>query len=283
MEKFLENVILSNNKQMPRIGLGTYLMPNDNNTADIVAFAIQNNYSLIDTASVYENEEYVGKGIRLSEMPRENIFVTTKLWNDTRGYYQTLNAIEKSLNLLQLDYLDMYLIHFARPYAIRSSYMEKNTESWLAMEAMYNKGILKGIGVSNFLVKHLDGLINNTSIKPMINQIELSPRCVQYNEIEYCKKNGIVLQSHSSLMRGKSLDHPILKNIANRLGKSTVQVVIKWQIMNGFNPLIKSINKDRLIENLQILDFELSQEDIKNINTMEVLGRVGSYPDSLTY
>ncbi|MBM75324.1 MAG: aldo/keto reductase [Proteobacteria bacterium] len=245
---------------MPSIGLGVYRSPKGQITFDTVSTAINAGYRHIDTASVYGNEKDVGEAIKDSFVPRSEIFITTKLWNGEQGYDSTLYAFEKSINLLDVDYIDLYLIHFPVP--------KLRLESWKAMEELFKEGRIKAIGVSNFLPHHIQELIDNCNIPPMVNQIEAHPFQTQLPTRKICSDYGIVVSAYSPLVKAQKMNHPVLVQIAKQVGKTVAQVLIRWSIQNKMVPLPKSNTPSRILENSQVFDFLLSEEQIEQLNSL---------------
>ena len=206
-------------------------------------------------------------------MPREDLFITTKLWNSEQGYESTLKAFDESMEKLGLDYLDLYLIHWPGK--------DKYKETWKAFEKLYKDGRVRAIGVSNFLVHHLEDLIATAEIKPMVNQVEFHPHLTQEDLRAYCKKEGIQLEAWSPLKQGQLLDNPVLKEIAEKHNKSVAQVILRWDLQHGVVTIPKSIKEHRIIENSSIFDFELSAEDMERIDQLNQDSRAGSHPDTM--
>ncbi|MEG7335387.1 glyoxal/methylglyoxal reductase [Bacillus sp. 0102A] len=270
-----DTVTLHNGVEMPWFGLGVFKVENGSEATESVKAAIKNGYRSIDTAAVYKNEEGVGIGIKESGVAREELFITSKVWNEDQGYETTLAAFEKSLERLQLDYLDLYLIHWPGK--------DKYKDTWRALEKLYKDGKIRAIGVSNFQVHHLEELLKDAEIKPMINQVEFHPRLTQKELRDYCKKQGIQLEAWSPLMQGQLLDNEVLAQIAERHNKSVAQVILRWDLQNEVVTIPKSIKEHRIIENADIFDFELSQEDMDKIDALNKDERVGPNPDELLF
>jgi methylglyoxal/glyoxal reductase len=269
------SVTLSNGVKMPYLGLGVYLMKEGNEIDSAIKFAFQKGYRHIDTASLYENEKGVGKAVNTSNMPRSEIFVTTKVWNSDQGYDSTLKAFDKSLKLLNMPYVDLYLIH----WPVKGKYKE----TWKAMEQIYKSGRAKAIGVSNFLEHQLVDLFTVAEIKPMVNQVEFHPLLVQQNLIDFCKQNNIQYQAWSPLMQGKVFEIELLKEIASKYKKTVAQIVLRWNLQKGVVTIPKSVNHERIIENSQIFDFEISDEDVKRIDSLDKNSRIGADPDNFNF
>ncbi|MCM3728928.1 aldo/keto reductase [Neobacillus cucumis] len=258
----LSTTTLNNGVKMPWLGFGVFKVQEGEEVVNSVKTALEVGYRSIDTAAIYGNEEGVGKAIAESNVPREELFVTTKVWNGDQGYESALAAFETSLNKLGLDYLDLYLIHW--PVPSKGLYVE----TWKALEKLYKDGRVRAVGVSNFNVNHLEDLLANCEIKPMVNQVEYHPVFNQKELHDFCKKNEIQLEAWSPLMQGGLLNDPVLVEIANKYKKSTAQVILRWDIQTGVVTIPKSIKPHRIAENADIFDFELTQEDLTQISTL---------------
>lgn len=251
--------VLSNGIEIPSIGFGTYKSGNDEDTAKIVKYALETGYRHIDTASFYGNEVGIGNGIKSSKVRREDIFLVTKLWNDDHGYEKTLKAFNKSLENLQVEYIDLYLIHWPN---------RLNTETWRAFEYLYKSGKVKSIGVCNFKIGHLEELKKNAEITPMINQVEIHPQNSKEDMLRYCDKNNIQLVAWSPIMRGGVFSNELIIKLSEKYKKTIAQIVLRWHVQRGVIPIPKSSNEERIKENLDIFDFELSSEDMNAINLL---------------
>jgi 2,5-diketo-D-gluconate reductase A len=258
---------------IPQLGLGVYKVENEL-AAPLVAHALENGYRLIDTASMYENEVGVGEGIRASGLPREEVIVATKFWMDGLGFENTLKEFDKSLKALKLDYLDLYLIHWPAP---KRGLLY--VESWKAMEKLKNEGVIRSIGVCNFHTHHIDEILKVAEHVPVLNQVELHPWLTQEKVLEYDNSHKIVTQAWSPLARGKILDEPMLETMAKKHGKSVAQVVLRWHIQRGVAVIPKSNSKERIIENMNVFDFELSQDEIAAITALNTNFRTGVDPE----
>lgn len=273
MKNLKSTTTLHNGVEMPWLGLGVFQVKEGEEVVNSVKAAIEIGYRSIDTAAVYKNEEGVGKAIAESDVPREELFITTKVWNSDQGNEKTLAAFDESLAKLGLDYLDLYLIHWPTPQ------QGKYIETWKALEKLYKDGRVRAIGVSNFHIHHLEDLIANCEIKPMVNQVEYHPRLAQTELLAFCKKNQIQLEAWSPLMQGGLLDNPTLVEIASKYNKSTAQVILRWDLQNGVVTIPKSIKPHRISENADVFDFELGQEDMNQINALNKDERIGPNPD----
>lgn len=258
----MKNVILNNGVEMPTLGLGVFQIPQFEECKKTVVDAIEVGYRLIDTAASYRNEEAVGAAIKESGINREELFVTTKLWISDMGYEQTKKAFEISLNKLQLDYLDLYLIH--QPYGDVHG-------SWTAMEELYQSGKIKAIGVCNFYPDRVMDLIVNNEITPAVNQIEAHPFYQRADDHKFLSENKVQMESWASFAEGRNnlFNNELLKGIGHKYNKSIAQVVLRWLIQRGVVVIPKSVRKERLIENINVFDFELSSEDIETIATLD--------------
>ncbi|MFJ8416943.1 aldo/keto reductase [Bacillus paramycoides] len=266
---------LHNGVKMPWFGLGVFKVEDGSEVIDSVKAAIKNGYRSIDTAAIYKNEEGVGQAIRESGIPREELFITSKVWNSDQGYELTLQAFETTLEKLGLEYLDLYLVH----WPVKGKY----TESWKALEKLYTDGRVRAIGVSNFHIHHLQDVFEIAEIKPMVNQVEYHPRLAQEELHTFCKEHGIQLEAWSPLMQGQLLDNLTLQEIAAKYNKSTAQVILRWDLQNEVVTIPKSIKEHRIIENANIFDFELSTDDMKAIQALNENHRVGPDPNNFNF
>jgi diketogulonate reductase-like aldo/keto reductase len=266
---------LRNGVQMPYLGLGTYQSDNEEEVVSAVKSALQLGYRHIDTAAAYKNEEGVGQGIRESGVDRSEIFVVTKVWNDDQGYNSTINAFEASLQRLGLEYLDLYLIHW--PVA------GKYKETWKALEYLYAQKRVRAIGVSNFLKHHLQDVMEDCKVVPMVNQMEFHPYLVQQDLIDFCNENTIQYESWSPFMQGKVFELDMGAILAEKYGKSLAQIILRWNIQKGVIAIPKSVHTNRIASNADIFDFELSQEDIAYLDNLETGERTGPDPDNFDF
>lgn len=263
--------VLHNGVRMPWLGLGVYKTQEGEEVEQAVKAAIEAGYRSIDTASLYHNERGVGKAIQACGIPREDLFITTKIWNSDQGYDSTLRAFEQSREKLGLEYLDLYLIHWP--------VKEKYKDTWRAMEKLYENGLVRAIGVSNFHVHHLEDLLTDARIVPMVNQVEFHPRLTQKDLLVFCKEKGIQLEAWSPLMRGRLLDETTLNDIARKHGKTPVQVILRWDLQHGVVTIPKSIHAERIVANADIFDFTLSKEEMERIDALNRNERSGQDPD----
>ena len=268
-------VTLSNGIEMPKLGLGVWRMSAGQEVLDAVKWALNAGYRSIDTAKIYENESSVGEAIAGSGQARESFFVTTKVWNADQGYDSTLRAFERSLHELNMKYVDLYLVH----WPVKGKYKE----SWRALETLYDEGRVKAIGVSNFLVHHLEDVLDVAEHVPMVNQVEFHPRLQQPELQAFCKSHGIQLEAWSPIMKGRVIDIPELVSIGKEHGKNAVQVTLRWMYQKGIVAIPKSSKKDRIENNVDIFDFELTAEQVNRIDGLDQGVRVGPDPDNFDF
>ena len=269
---------LNNGNKIPAIGFGTYKAQEDEGIA-AVKKAIETGYRLIDTAAKYENEEAVGKAIKQSGIAREELMLTTKLWRENLGYESTKKAFETSLAKLDLDYIDLYLIHWPANAKNYENWQKANNDSWRAMEELVKEGKIKNIGVSNFWPEHLEPLLEAAEIKPVINQIEFHPGYWQPELTRYCKENNILIEAWSPLARGKVFENEEIKAIAKKYNKSVAQICLRWILEHNALIIPKSSTPERIEDNFNIFDFQLKPEDIKTIDNLPQMGFSGELPN----
>ncbi len=250
----IPSIELNNGVLMPQLGLGVYAPQQQDEVGQAVESALSLGYRLVDAASIYGNEREVGQALNQSGVPRKDLFITSKVWMDDMGYDSTLRAFDKSLKDLALDYMDLYLIHWPKD--------QHRKDTWKALESLYEQGVVKSIGVSNYYQKHLEELFVYANVCPAINQIELSPFCYLPKELAFCRKNNIQIEGYAPVVRGQKKDHPVLIDIARKYGKSTYQVLIRWVIEQGAITIPKSIQPERMVENAEVFDFKLDEEDL---------------------
>jgi len=270
-----DTTTLHNGVNMPWFGLGVFKVKEGSEVVDSVKAALKHGYKSIDTAAVYKNEEGVGQALKEAGVAREELFITTKVWNSDQGYESTLQAFETSMEKLGLDYLDLYLIHW--PVA------GKYKETWKALEKLYKDGRVRAIGVSNFHIHHLKDLMADAEIKPMVNQVEYHPHLAQTELLEFCKAEGIQMEAWSPLKQGVLLTEPTIVEIAKKHDKSPAQIILRWDLQNGVVTIPKSIKEHRIIENADIFDFELSSEDMERLNSLNKDERIGADPDNFDF
>ncbi|WP_025026465.1 aldo/keto reductase [Caldalkalibacillus mannanilyticus] len=269
-----ESTQLHNGVQMPWLGLGVWQVKEGNEIVSSVKHALQVGYRSIDTAAIYGNEEGVGKAIAEAGIPREELFVTTKVWNADQGYESTLQAFEESKKKLGLDYIDLYLIH----WPVKGKY----NDTWKALEKLYKDGQVRAIGVSNFQIHHLQDLMSQSEIVPMVNQVEYHPLLNQKELLAFCQEHKIQLEAWSPLMQG-NLDLPLLQELSGKYQKSAAQIVLRWDLQNKVVTIPKSITAHRMEENAQVFDFELSTEDMAKLDELNQNRRFGPDPDNFDF
>lgn len=274
-----DTITLHNGVNMPGLGLGVFQVEEGTVLIQAVKSAIAHGYRSIDTAAIYGNERSVGQGIREAMLDngitRDKLFITSKVWNADLGYDSTLAAYEASLDRLGLEYLDLYLIHWP--------VIGKYKAAWSALEKLYREGRVKAIGVSNFQIHHLEDLMSEAQIKPMVNQVEFHPRLTQKELLRYTQAQGIQLEAWSPLMQGQLLNDPLLLEMAARYGKSVAQIILRWDLQHGVVTIPKSIQASRIAENAALFDFELSPEDMGRIDGLNQNLRVGPDPDHFDF
>ncbi len=275
MKSLASTTTLHNGVEMPWFGLGVFKVEEGQEVEASVKLALHAGYKSIDTAAIYKNEEGVGKGIRESDVPREELFITTKVWNADQGYESTLKAFDESMEKLGLEYLDLYLVH----WPVKGKYVD----TWKALEKLYKDGKVRAIGVSNFHIHHLEDILEVAEIKPMVNQVEYHPKLSQVELLNFCKENGIQLEAWSPLMQGQLLDNEVLKEIAAGHNKSVAQVILRWDLQNGVVTIPKSVKEHRIKENADIFDFELSADEMQRIHALNEDKRVGPDPDNFDF
>ncbi|KRM87049.1 aldo/keto reductase [Lacticaseibacillus thailandensis] len=283
LTKLTDTYTLSNGVKIPIVGFGTWQTPSGEVARDSVKAALDAGYRHIDTAAIYGNEESVGEGLKASGVDRHDIFLTTKLWNSDRGYDNTLKAIDTSLRKLGTDYVDLYLIHWGNPKAFRDHWQETNAETWRAMEEILKSGKARAIGVSNMRVKHLQELFKTANTKPMVNQSFLNPSDMQEEVTKFDTENGILNEAYSPLGTGKIFGIPELQKMAKRYGKSVAQLVLRWSLQHDFLPLPKSVHAERIQENAQLFDFELSHHDMELIDGLHGVAGLAQDPDTVGF
>lgn len=275
MKSLQDTTTLHNGVMMPWLGLGVYKVRQGEEALHAVQHALRAGYKSIDTAALYDNEESVGQAIKESGIPREELFITTKVWNSDQRNDSVLEAFETSLGKLGLDYVDLYLVHWP--------VKEKYKETWKVLENLYKEGRVRAIGVSNFNIHHLEDLMSVAEIKPMVNQVELHPMLAQIELRDFCKKHEIQIEAWAPLGQGRLLEHPVLQDIASAHHKSIAQVILRWDLQNGIVTIPKSIKERRIIENANIFDFSLNESDMEKINALNENKRFGADPDNFDF
>lgn len=266
---------LNNGVEMPLLGLGVFRSEEGAEVELAVRTALENGYRSIDTAAVYRNEKGVGNAIRQSGINRSDIFLTSKVWNSDQGYGSTFRAFDESLEKLQTDYLDLYLIHWPKG--------ERSVETWQALEEIYKSGRVRAIGVSNFMVHHLESFLPKCNITPAVNQVEFHPELIQPELLSFCTQQGIQVEAWSPIMKGKVNELPVMQALAVKYGKTPVQIVLRWDLQRGIVTIPKSVKPERIVSNSLLFDFELSNEDMEKINRLDKNKRIGPHPDQINF
>ncbi len=279
MKNLQSKAVLNNGVEMPWFGLGVFKVEEGPELVEAVKLAIKAGYRSIDTAAIYGNEKAVGEGIRAgikeAGITREDLFITSKVWNSDQGYETTLAAYEESLKKLELDYLDLYLVH----WPVEGKYKD----TWRALETLYKEDRVRAIGVSNFQIHHLKDVLVGAEMKPMINQVEYHPRLTQKELQAFCKEQGIQMEAWSPLMQGQLLDNETLQEIADKYDKTTAQIILRWDLQNEVVTIPKSTKAHRIIANADIFNFELTKEDMEKIDALNENHRVGPDPDNFDF
>ena len=275
--------ILNDGNSIPCLGYGTFQSPDGEDTSRAVREAIELGYRHIDCAAVYGNEKSVGRGIAQSGIQRSQLFVTSKVWNDHHGYRETREACEKTLEDMGLDYLDLYLIHWPNPLALRSCWAEKNAETWQAMEEMQAQGLIRSLGISNFRLHHYEALMKTARVKPVVNQIKLCPGITQPTVAAFCQAEDILLEGYSPLGQGDVLETPFLIELGRKYDKTPAQIALRWGLERGYIPLPKSIHRERMAQNAQIFDFSLTEEEVATLAGLKEAGGIVKDPDTVSF
>ncbi len=266
---------LNNGVKIPMVGLGVFQSVPGKETEQAARWALELGYRHIDTAAFYENEEDVGRAVRDSGLPREEVFVTTKVWNADQGYESTLKAFDKSRKKMGMDVVDLYLIH----WPVKGKF----TDTWKALERLYAGGKVRAIGVSNFLVHHLEELRKASSILPAVNQVEFHPFLVQKDLLDFDSRAGIRHEAWAPLTRGRGFTNPVISSLAKKYGRTPAQIILRWDIQLGVVTIPKSVHRERIEENSKVFDFVLDEEDVAKITVLDKGERMGPHPDNITF
>jgi len=270
-----DTTVLANGVKFPWLGLGVWKAKEGSEVENAVKAAIQIGYRSVDTAAVYQNEEGVGRAIKECGVPREELFITTKVWNADQGYESTLKAFETSRKKLGLEYVDLYLVH----WPVKGKYKE----TWKALEKLYKEGWVRAIGVSNFQVHHLKDVMEDCEVKPMVNQVEFHPYLTQKELLAFCKEQNIQLEAWSPLMQGEVVNVPEIQELAKKYGKTPAQIVLRWDLQHGVVTIPKSVKEHRIKENAELFDFELTAEDMAKLDALNKNHRFGPDPDNFDF
>lgn len=267
--------VLNNGVKMPWLGFGVFKVPDGQVVEDAIGKALEAGYRSLDTAAIYGNERGVGNAMAASGIPRGEIFLTTKVWNDDQRAGRVMEAFEESLALLGTDYVDLYLIH----WPVRGRYKE----TWTVLEEIYRSGRARAIGVSNFLVHHLEDLLADAEVVPAVDQVEFHPRLLQPDLLKFCREHGVQMEAWSPLMQGQIISEPRVQQLAAKYGRTPAQIVLRWDLQHGVVTIPKSVRAERIVENSQIFDFELAPEDVAALDALDENRRVGSHPDTFNF
>lgn len=274
----MEHYILNNGVEIPAVAFGTYKAA-DGKSADVIRTAIEAGYRYFDTASFYGTETYLAEAVRESGISRDEIFIASKLWKTEMGYDNVKKAFGRTLENLETDYLDLYLIHWPLPEPGYKEWKQLDKETWRAMEELYQEGKIRAIGLSNFLPHHIENILEDCTVRPAVDQIEYHPGYSQEAAVQYCKERDILVQAWSPIGRQRVLTEPLVQELAEKYGVSPARICLKFAVQRGIIPLPKSSSMERMKENLDLYSFELEQEDIWRLATMPQAGWSGEHPD----
>lgn len=278
----MNDIVLRNGICLPQIGLGTWKITDRDVMLEVIANAFNAGYRLIDTAAAYSNEIAIAKAIAAVGLPREEYYLSDKVWNTSRGYDEVQEACKRSLKKLKTEYLDLYLIHWPASMKLYTDWARINAETWRGMEELYRQGLVRAIGVCNFKIHHLEELKKTAEIMPYINQIECHPGMNQQEMINYCIDNEIAVEASSPIGNGQILSNGQLLNLSGKYGKTVAQICIRWLVQRGLIAIPKSVRPDRLKENMNVFDFEIEEDDMRIITEMPYCGGIGIDPDEVT-
>ncbi len=278
----VDSIKLRNEVKLPSVGLGTWQINDKDLMSEVISCAYDSGYTLFDTAASYSNEIALSKAIARAGIPREKILLSDKVWNTCRGYEQTIEACKKSMKKLKTDYLDLYLVHWPASVKLYTDWAQINADTWRGMERLYKDGLVRAIGVCNFKTHHLEKLKETAEIMPFINQIEYHPGFTQYELVTYCRENYIQIEASSPLGNGRILENDQIKEIALSIGKSAAQICLRWGVQNGSIVIPKSSDKDRIMQNIDIFDFELTEGQMKILSELPFCGGLNLDSDKIT-
>ena len=278
MNSIYDCYTLSNGVRIPCVGYGTYKAADGNGSA-VIRMALEAGYRYFDTASFYQTETYVAQALRDSGISRSEVFLASKMWKDEMGYAQTKAAFQRTLERLETDYLDLYLIHWPRPDAGYGDWKQLDMDTWRAMEELYEAGKIRAIGLSNFLPQHIENLLQNGKIAPMVNQIEFHPGHTQEATVRYCQAHGIQVQAWSPMGRTRVLKDPLVQELAQNHGVSAAQICLRYAVQRQIIPLPKASSMERMKQTQDLFSFELTQEEMFRLDTMPPTGWSGQHPD----
>ena len=278
-----DKLALPNGIQMPCMGFGTWQVPADSTLEEAVVSALQLGYRFFDTAQIYGNAAAISRGIQASGVPREKIFISSKIWTSSRSYDGVMRAFSDILDDLKTNYLDQLLIHWPATQGEPMIWQSQNAGTWRALEELYDKGAVKVIGVSNFLPHHLVPLLARARIRPMVNQLEIHPGYPQFATVNFCFKQGIAVQAWSPLGRGGLTHHPILIELGEKYGVTPAQIAIRWSLQHGFVPIVKALDIGHMKSNINSFGFTLSDDDMKQLDMMQQVAFSGLHPDTVTF
>lgn len=274
---------LSNSVRMPCIGFGTWQIPNDSGLESAVASAIQLGYRQFDTAQIYSNAAAIGRAVHDSGLPRDEFFITSKIWTSNRSYEGVFASFKDIIDQLKTPYLDLLLIHWPAAQGEPMVWQSQNIGTWRALEELYELGRVRAIGVSNFLPHHLVPLLARAKIKPMVNQLELHPGYPQFGAVNFCCRHGIAVQAWSPLGRGGLLKNPLLISIADAHGVTPAQVALRWSLQHGFLPIAKALDMQHQKQNINLFSFELTDDEMTRLDSMPQTAFSGLHPDTVTF
>lgn len=280
MKSLTDSYVLANGVNIPCIGFGTWQVKDGEEALSSVRTALEAGYRHIDTAQGYHNEQSVGQAVKQSGLARGDIFMTSKLTNEVRGYEPTIAAFEESLRKLGTDYLDLFLVHWPAPKNFRANWQQMNAETWRALEELYRQGRIRAIGISNFHPHHIRELMKTAKVAPMVNQIRLCPGDTQDEVADFSRAQGMLLEAYSPLGEGRVFDIPELKALADKYGVSVAQLAIRWSLQRGYLPLPKSVTPERIRSNAQVFDFELEEDDVQMMADLKGRAGYSTNPDT---